>query len=452
MSNTNQHFLSDKYEFLRTLGSGSFSTVYLVRHKTLELERAVKVIPRTSSDQLSVLAEARLLQSLQHPGIPKIYDIEEDPDNYYLIQEYIRGISLEEFLQHHLLISQDLFYNFIRQLCDIYIYLHTCPEHPVLYQDLKPAHIIVCGNQMKLIDFGASCYITSLGNNFKHFGNMEFSAPENFSDTELTTAADVYSIGKMIQYLQTYLDTPCSRTFQHIIQKATAFEPALRYETVEALWSDIEQNLSKDSQPHLLNHIAVVGSHHGCGTTHFSISLVSTLNYLGIEACYFEKTDTDSLFHMQEVLPDLQEQEGCFYYRYFHGYPLYGAGITLDQPGHAVHVYDYGSNDRNPDISSADLILYICDGAVWHWKDAIEKNEFLNLNKEKLKVICNRSTKSASAFYAKQFSLPVYPYFMEETPFDTSREKALFFKQLLNQKGRTPLYSALRRIFRPHRR
>ena len=83
MNTNNQFILSGKYEVLRTLGHGSFGTVYLVRHQSLESERAVKIIPKNSSSQLSVLSEARLLKSLKHPGIPMIYDIEEDNENYH---------------------------------------------------------------------------------------------------------------------------------------------------------------------------------------------------------------------------------------------------------------------------------------------------------------------------------------------------------------------------------
>ena len=93
-----QFILSGKYEVLRTLGHGSSSTVYLVRHQSLESERAVKLIPKNDSSQLFVLSEARLLKSLKHPGIPMIYDIEEDDNYYYLVEEYIRGDSLEDYL------------------------------------------------------------------------------------------------------------------------------------------------------------------------------------------------------------------------------------------------------------------------------------------------------------------------------------------------------------------
>ena len=46
---------------------------------------------------------------------------------------------------------------------------------PIIYRDLKPEHIIVCHNKLKLIDFGVSAYVIQDGNNFNHYGNIAVS-------------------------------------------------------------------------------------------------------------------------------------------------------------------------------------------------------------------------------------------------------------------------------------
>jgi serine/threonine-protein kinase len=258
MNNNFLSFCAGKYEIIRTLGSGSYSTVYLVRHQVLELEQAIKVIPKARSDQLSVLSEARLLKSIHHPGIPMIYDMDEDDQYFYLIEEYIPGESLETFLLNQPIISMNLFFSICRQLCDIFIYLHTFLPIPVLYQDLKPEHIIVCQDQIKLIDFGASGYASNSGNNIKHFGNASFSAPENLAGSELSTSADVYSLGKLFQLLSKHVEPPLSQTFSKIIQKSIQSDPAFRYETVEALLSDLEKEFARLRSPHLVQNIAAL--------------------------------------------------------------------------------------------------------------------------------------------------------------------------------------------------
>lgn len=453
MNDNNQSFLSGKYEIIRTLGSGSYSTVYLARHHVLELEQAIKVIPKATSDQLSVLSEARLLKSIHHPGIPMIYDIEEDDDSFYLIEEYIQGDSLDTFLLNQPIISGDLFFSFCRQLCDIFIYLHTFMPIPILYQDLKPEHIIVCGDRLKLIDFGVSGYPAHPEERIRHFGNAQFSAPENFSGADLSTAADVYSLGKLMQLLSKYVEPALPRKISRIIQKSIHPDPAFRYETVEMLLSVLEKEFLTIRSPHLVSNIAVVGSHSGCGCTHIAISLVSALNLLAHDSFYLECNNTDSLFKLSLVYPNMLEKDGCFYLRCFKGYPTYGAGIAISYPLNAIRVTDYGINSADPAIGQADLILFVCDGAPWRRKDVIEQNNFLHTHKDIVKVIVNHGDKRSAATLAKAFGVPVYPFFPDTDAFGITRKKLDFFRLLLGQKGQHPLCAIIKRLrLLPHGR
>ena len=449
MNDNNLSILSGKYEIIRTLGSGSYSTVYLARHQVLELELAIKVIPKTRSDQLSVLSEARLLKSIHHAGIPMIYDIEEDEDSFYLIEEYICGESLETFLLNQPIISVNLFFSICRQLCEIFLYLHTFMPIPILYQDLKPEHIIVCGDQIKLIDFGVSSYVANSGNNFKHFGNALFSAPENFTEADLSTAADVYSLGKLMQFLSKYVEPPLSRTVSKIIQKSIEPDPAFRYETVEALLSDLEKEFTKIRSSHLVQNIAVVGSSSGCGATHIAIALVSTLNFLAQNCVYIERNDADSIRKLSSVCSNMYEKEGCFFLRCFRGFPTYGPGIFVSTPKGAIQVSDFGCRLSDPAIEQADLILFVCDAAPWHWKDVIEQNDFLHAHKDILRIIVNPGIKRSAQFFARTLGLPVHPFFEDPDAFLVTPKKLRFFRLLLRQKGRFSLCSALRRFLYP---
>ena len=82
MIKENEYILSGRYQILKTLGQGSDGTVYLARHHSLETERAIKVFPKPNASSLFTISEANVLKSLQHPGIPTIYDLEED-ECYY---------------------------------------------------------------------------------------------------------------------------------------------------------------------------------------------------------------------------------------------------------------------------------------------------------------------------------------------------------------------------------
>ena len=96
MKNTN-HSLFDKYEMIKDLGTGSSGSVTLVRHISMDQERALKKVPKASAFAESALSEARLLKSLEHPSIPRIFDFEED-DCFLL---YRRGIYRRRDIRFH---------------------------------------------------------------------------------------------------------------------------------------------------------------------------------------------------------------------------------------------------------------------------------------------------------------------------------------------------------------
>ena len=156
----------------------------------------MKLIPKTSINSRDTLIhEALLLKSLKHPAIPQVYDIEEDTQYYYLVEEFVEGESLEAFLSHQPKISLEFFLKISLQLCDIFSYLHTLTPIPVLYLDLKPEHIIVCGTQIKLIDFNVATFLSKSGNILHLFGNSDYSAPELLSGAAPSPISDIYSLG-----------------------------------------------------------------------------------------------------------------------------------------------------------------------------------------------------------------------------------------------------------------
>lgn len=446
MKNILNTILFGKYEILSILGTGQFSSVYLSKHLTLECYRAIKVIPKTSDKTDTLLKEAKLLKSLQHPGIPIIYDVEEDDFNFYLVEEYLEGDSLEVFLLYQSHISQHTFMDFSLQLCDIFQYLHTQRPTPILYLDLKPEHIIVCGMQLKLLDFNVSTYLSSLGNIYNLFGNKEFSAPELFSGTAPSLCSDIYSIGKLIEYISTYVEPSISPKFHQIIKKATHADPVYRFETVDKLISAINQEKNYMSQPYLPKKIAVYGSHSGCGSTHIAISLVSTLNYMGYSSIYYERNNHSSLQQTQYSLSFFKEINGLFYYKYFKGYPFYGPGIQIPESNEFICVYDYG-NDFNFEKIDADLILFICSSSIWQWNNAFEKSTSLTCYKDNLAIVCNMGQKSSMETLSKYFSHPVFRYPYDTNAFCVDTPKLTFVQRILGINRRKNLFFHLKNRF-----
>lgn len=447
MTNNNNFILSGRYQLIKSLGHGQSGSVFLARQQSLELNRAVKRFPKKEAPSLFAISEAQILKTVQHPGIPTIYDFEEDESFYYLVEEYIQGDSLEDFLLHQQSISQNLFFKFCEQLCDIFAYLHTLRPSPILYQDLKPEHIIVCGLQIKLIDFSVASFIANSGNDFNHFGNMEFSAPELSSGDSVTLASDIYSIGGIIEYMTRYLDAATTRNIQPIIQKAMNADPVLRYQSVSELSAALHSANDNTGRTHLRQTIAVIGSYPGCGCTHIAISLVSTLNFLGINTVYEEKSQSNCLRKAVSYLQPVWEQDGYYGYRCFKGYPKYDEGVVIPEPAAEVIVADYGCDYSPATLTTADHILYICGGGLWHRGDAMPKDLSLQPFKERLHLVANLCDRNSAIYFARKFSMPVYQYPFDTDIFRTDKAKQDFVRWLSFEKGRNRLFIRLRNHF-----
>lgn len=439
---------SDKYEPVATLGTGSFCTVYLVRHRILECLRAIKVIPKNRTLTDSVLSEAILLKTLHHPGIPTIYEIEEDSWNYYLIEEYMEGETLEEFLSNQSHISHNTFYDLSTQICEIFYYLHNLRPDPILYMDLKPEHIIICQGKLKLIDFNVSVSLSKVGKLCHLYGNEAYSAPEIATGASPSPKWDIYAIGRILLYMESFLLSPLSLKTQKILQKAAAQDPAYRYETVDELLRALAKEQHNHHQELSCNTIAVVGSNCGCGTTHIAISLVSALNYSGYPCCYYETDQKNHLQPLTEHLTNMKETNGCLYYKHFRGYPGYGPGITLSDDTSIIRVTDYGCYDKDihKEIYEADLVLFICSNGVLKRQNAFDQGHLLFSSCNNFKIICNLGQEPDLRIYAQKFKRPILAFPFDSDPFRITKEKNRLFFQLLQYKRRNPLFYHLGKL------
>ena len=99
------------------------------------------------------------MQKLKHPNICKLLDHFETSKDIYLIQEYVTGISLYQFMNNKgkKALPTDTVKFFIKQLSESLKYLHsaTTEKPSIVHRDLKLENIIVDNrNNLKLIDFG----------------------------------------------------------------------------------------------------------------------------------------------------------------------------------------------------------------------------------------------------------------------------------------------------------
>lgn len=258
--NVNKLF-DGKYEILRELGQGGMGTVYLAKNIKLGTLWAIKSISKNQPEKIDFLAEPNILKKLNHPRLPIIFDIVEDEEFIYIIEDYVDGVSLDEEIKRKKSFEEKTVIEWAKQLCEALIYLHNLRPNPIIYRDMKPANIMIKKDGgVKLIDFGiAREYKRDAKSDTTYIGTRGFAAPEQYGTAQSDARTDIYSLGVTLYNLITgkgpndypyeivpvrRINKKLSRGIEHVISKCTKQNPKERYQSAEALLKDLN-NIEK---------------------------------------------------------------------------------------------------------------------------------------------------------------------------------------------------------------
>lgn len=252
MAKIGNDIIDSKYEILKLLNTGGMnSAIYLALDKKLNRQWAIKKVRKSSSQTTSMLmAEASIMKNLDHPMLPRIVGIEEDPKFFYIIMDFVQGENLKTVVASSGPQAQDTVVSWGVKLCDVLTYLHG---KGIVYRDMKPANIMLSpdGN-IKLIDFGiAREYKENASEDTTALGTEGYAAPEQYEGKGQTDArTDVYGMGITLFQLLTgvnpssYQENIFSIRLQNpnlssgldkIILKCTNKDPKKRYQSTEEL-------------------------------------------------------------------------------------------------------------------------------------------------------------------------------------------------------------------------
>ncbi len=198
-----------KYRIERELGQGGMSRVWLGVDPVTEQRVAIKaLLPHFAEDpyvRSLFEREAKALAKLDHPGIVSLIDYH--PDKLLLIQQYIEGMNLEEYITRHRgPIPEEETKELFGKLLEAFAYVH---RSGVIHRDIKPANILMTReNQIKVVDFGIAkdtklARETATG---QSPGTPSYMSPEQIKSKQgepLDLRTDIYSLGVVLHQMLT---------------------------------------------------------------------------------------------------------------------------------------------------------------------------------------------------------------------------------------------------------
>jgi len=205
------------YRITSELAHGGMGTVYRGQHVHLPREIVVKSILLSAfspSAQSHLKArfrrEAYIQSQLDHPNIVRVYEFFAAEDNYYMVMEYVPGMSLRDLLSRQGVPTPAQAVYLCKQALSALEFAHNFSyvdesdiRHTgIIHRDIKPANILLDNKgKLKITDFGIVKVMGEPGNSGGmtqtgfHPGTVEYMSPEQLLGLDIDVRSDLYSLG-----------------------------------------------------------------------------------------------------------------------------------------------------------------------------------------------------------------------------------------------------------------
>ncbi len=251
-----KHF--PQLEILECLGRGGMGVVYKARQPRLNRLVALKILApgRQQDPQFAdrFLREAQALARLSHPNIVTVYDFGESDGLYYLLMEYVDGVTLRGLL-HGTKLEPVQALAIVPRICEALQYAH---EQGVVHRDIKPENVLIDKQgRVKIADFGIARMLGVEGlpahtRDRYVIGTPYYMAPEQVEKPlEVDHRADIYSLGVVFYEMLTG-ELPLGRfalpsqkvsvdvRLDDIVLRTLEKEPQRRYQHASEVRTDVE--------------------------------------------------------------------------------------------------------------------------------------------------------------------------------------------------------------------
>lgn len=261
--------LNERYKVIKTIGGGGMANVYLGHDTILDREVAIKVLKLEYANDEEFITrfhrEAHSATSLSNPNIVNIYDVGDEDNIYYMVMEYVEGMTLKKYIQLYGPIEVEEAIEIMRQVTSAIDHAH---DNDIVHRDIKPQNILIDPfGKVKVTDFGIALALsaTSLTQTNSMLGSVHYLSPEQARGGTANKKSDIYSMGIVLFELLTgripfsgqsavsialkhlQSNTPSIRqwnqeipqSIENVVLRATAKDPFYRYDSVEAFEEDL---------------------------------------------------------------------------------------------------------------------------------------------------------------------------------------------------------------------
>ena len=259
-SHEEEGLLERKYRLIGKIADGGMGKIYkgirlqdkeVVAIKFLLLEGLAK-----DNDRERIIErfkrEGEILKRLDHPNIIKGFEFGEADGEYFIIMEYVEGVTIEERLKEGPF-DFTMFKNLALQICYAMQYLH---DNEIIHRDIKPGNILIRGQgsgpQIKICDLGLAKdkKDSKLSKFLFQAGTDVYVSPDQAKDArDADERDDIYSVGQMFYEMLTgitlrkdepYPEYPISdmavpKEIHAIIKRCVSLERRERWQSVREL-------------------------------------------------------------------------------------------------------------------------------------------------------------------------------------------------------------------------
>lgn len=247
--NTSGKYHFQDFQILRTLGTGSFGRVHLIRSNHNGRFYALKVLKKKTIVKFKQVEhtndERKILSIISHPFLIRMWGTFQDSQQVCMVMDFIEGGELFTLLRKSKRFPSPVAKFYAAEICLALEYLH---DLEIIYRDLKPENILLDRNgHIKITDFGFAKYVPDV--TYTLCGTPDYIAPEVVSTKPYNKSVDWWSFGiiiyEMLAGYTPFYDSNTIRTYEKILNAPLRFPEYFDPLVQDLLRGLINRNLSQ---------------------------------------------------------------------------------------------------------------------------------------------------------------------------------------------------------------